>query len=47
MPIASLVAVTSRAGLARPLQIALFCMLWSFAFVAGKVASPIARRCCC
>lgn len=37
MPIASLVAVTSRAGLARPLQIALFCMLWSFAFVAGKV----------
>ncbi len=37
MPIASLVAVTSRAGLARPLQIVLFCMLWSFAFVAGKV----------
>ena len=27
-----------------PLYIPLFCLLWSFAFVAGKIASPIARR---
>ena len=37
MSITPVVSVTSSAALARPLQIALFCMLWSFAFVAGKV----------
>ena len=37
MSITPVASVTSSAALARPLQIALFCMLWSFAFVAGKV----------
>jgi len=47
MSLAPPVAVSRAAFNPLPIYIVLFCLLWSFAFVASKIASPIARRSSC